>query len=440
MIAITAFLSVATSALIFSRQAREIPVPADTATITELPAAIAPAAAEASVAATSDKAKPYEDIIQSAVSTAMAAPEPTTWSKITVESGQSLSNIFDEQGLQPDDWMQITKLGGDSVRLKRLKAGDHLNLRVVEGRLEELTYAFDELHTLSIRRGDKGLETTTLTASLEHRPATSAGFIRTSLFNDGRRAGLPNRLILEFADIFGYDIDFAQDLQEGDHFAVVYDQMYKEGRKFRDGDILAAEFVSQGRSYRAVRFVDSDGRAGYYTPEGQSLRKAFIRTPVDFARISSGFNLHRLHPVLNIIRAHKGVDYAASAGTPVHATGDGKVEFIGRKGGYGNVLMLRHGANVETVYGHLSRFQNGLTTGSKVRQGQIIAFVGMTGLATAPHLHYEFRVNGIHQNPVTVALPRALPLSPKALTAFRRTATPMVAQLDTLSTPRVARR
>jgi murein DD-endopeptidase MepM/ murein hydrolase activator NlpD len=134
------------------------------------------------------------------------------------------------------------------------------------------------------------------------------------------------------------------------------------------------------------------------------------------------------------------VDYAASAGTPVHATGDGKVEFIGRKGGYGNVLMLRHGANVETVYGHLSRFQNGLTTGSKVRQGQIIAFVGMTGLATAPHLHYEFRVNGIHQNPVTVALPRALPLSPKALTAFRRTATPMVAQLDTLSTPRVARR
>ena len=380
-----------------------------------------------------------DDILKSAVNDAPNVPEASTWNKVVVASGESLSNIFENQGLPPEDWMAMTRLGGDCLRLKRIKAGDQLNLRIVAGRLEELRYPFDETRTLSVWRKGPVFETTTLTAALEHRSNQSAGVIRNSLFADGRKAGLSDRMILEFADIFGYDIDFAQDLQEGDRFGVVYDQIFKDGKKVREGDILAAEFVNQGRSYRAVRFVDADGRAAYYTPDGQSLRKAFIRTPVDFARISSGFNLHRLHPILNIIRAHKGVDYAAATGTPVHATGDGRVEFAGRKSGYGNVLMIRHGAQYETLYGHLSRFQSGLNVGSKVHQGQVVAYVGMTGLATAPHLHYEFRVNGIHQNPVTVPLPRAVPLSPQVLAHFRSQAAPLVAQIDALDNRKFAK-
>jgi len=372
------------------------------------------------------------------VSKALAVPEPTDWTSLTVASGQTLSSIFDSVGLPTRDWMQITALGGDSNKLLRVRSGDRLNFRIVGNQLRELTYPFDETHTLSVRRSGKGFEVTTLTAALERRNTESAGVIRSSLFADGHKAGLSDRMILEFADIFGYDIDFAQDLQEGDRFSVVYDQIYKEGKKIREGDILAAEFTNQGHTYRAVRYVDNEGRSSFYSPDGQSLKRAFIRTPVDFARISSGFNLRRFHPILNVIRAHKGVDYAASTGTPVHATGDGKVEFVGVKSGYGNVLILRHGNQYETVYGHLSRFQAGMRVGDRVRQGQTVAYVGQTGLATAPHLHYEFRVNGIHQNPVTVPLPRSIPLNPKLLADFKLKAQPLLAKIDALNNRRFA--
>jgi murein DD-endopeptidase MepM/ murein hydrolase activator NlpD len=381
----------------------------------------------------------FDDIIKSAVNDALAVPAPSDWSLVTVKAGQTLSTIFEDLSLPPEDWMAVVRLGGDCSQLKRLRNGEQLHLRLAAGRLQELSYTLDETRTLSVRRSSRGFESTTLTTALEHRRAESVGMIENSLFADARKAGLADRMILEFADLFGYDIDFAQDLQEGDRFAVVYDQLYKNGKKLRDGDILAAEFVSQGRKYRAVRFVAADGSKAYYTPEGLSLRKAFIRTPVDFARISSGFNLHRLHPILNIIRAHKGVDYAAAIGTPVHATGDGKVEFIGRKNGYGNVLMIRHGSQYETVYGHLSRFAAGLRDGSTIHQGQVVAYVGMSGLATAPHLHYEFRVNGIHQNPVTVQLPRALPLPALTLARFRNEAAPLVATLDRVESSKFAR-
>ena len=380
----------------------------------------------------------FEDIIQNAVTDALAVPEPAAWTQVKIARGQSLSNIFEEAGLLPQDWMLMTRLGGDSAQLKKLKAGDVLNMRIVSGRLEELTYAINETRTLSVRRHGVGYQTTTLTAELEHRAAESVGEIRSSLFADGRKAGMSNRMILEFADIFGYDIDFAQDLQEGDRFAVVYEDILKDGRKLREGDILAAEFTNQGKTFRAVRYVDRDGRAAYYTPQGESLRKAFIRTPVDFVRISSGFNLARRHPILNIIRAHKGVDYAAATGTPVHTTGDGKIEFVGKKSGYGNVIVVRHSGNNQTLYAHLSRFKPGIKVGEKVRQGQIIAFVGSSGLATAPHLHYEFLVNGIHKNPMTVTLPRAVPLNSQALVQFRALTAPLVARIDALSDGNVA--
>lgn len=389
--------------------------------------------------ASSSAGSDFDSIIQTAVSDALKVPEASQWTTISVKSGQSLSVIFEALGLARDEVADLLALGGEVNRLKRLKAGDDLHIRVEDSQLEGLTYALDERRTLEVRRGDKGLESVTLTAEIEHRQTTASGRITDSLFVDGRRANLSSRLIMEFADIFGYDIDFAQGLHAGDSFSVVYEQLYKDGKKLRDGDILAAEFLSQGQRFRAVRFTTPEGNTAYYTPNGQSLRKAFIRTPVDFARISSPFNLRRLHPILHTIRAHKGVDYAAGTGTPIKATGDGRISFKGSKRGYGNVVVLNHGGGVETLYAHLSRFRAGLGNGSSVRQGQVIGYVGKSGLATAPHLHYEFRLNGLHKNPMTVPLPRANPVSPRHMTAFRAQSSTLIAALDHVST-RLAKR
>ena len=205
---------------------------------------------------------------------------------------------------------------------------------------------------------------------------------------------------MELAGIFGWDIYFALNIRRGDHFTVVYDQLYLDGKKIGNGDILAAEFVNQGQVYRAVRYEKPNGTADYYTPDGNSMRKEFLRTPVAFTRISSRFSLGRYHPILNRIRAHKGVDYAAPTGTPIKATGDGRVAFRGRKGGYGNVVILDHGRGYSTLYGHMSRFARGERVGTRVHQGQVIGYVGSTGMATGPHLHFEVRADGVTTDPV----------------------------------------
>lgn len=375
-----------------------------------------------------------DGIIQSAVSDALTVPKASDWVTMKIKSGQNLAVIFDSLGLPQDELVALLALKGDVQKLKRIKAGDELHVRVEEDRLAGLRYALDERRTLEVRRADKGLEAVTLTAQIEHRQVSASGRINESLFVDGQKAQLSGRTIMEFADIFGYDIDFAQDIHPGDQFSVVYEQLYSKGKKLRDGDILAAEFVNQGQRYRAVRFTAPDGNSAYYTPQGLSLRKAFIRTPVDFARVTSPFNMHRLHPILHTIRAHKGVDYGASIGTPIKATGDGRVSYYGLKNGYGRVAMIDHGAGVETLYGHMSRFRPGLAVGSRVRQGQVIGYVGMSGLATAPHLHYEFRINGIHKNPMTVPLPRALPVDARYMAAFRAQSSTLMAALEQAQT------
>jgi murein DD-endopeptidase MepM/ murein hydrolase activator NlpD len=224
--------------------------------------------------------------------------------------------------------------------------------------------------------------------------STAHGVIVSSLEAAGRQVGLSDDLMAQLTGIFAWDIDFAENLHRGDQFTVVY-ELDESG----NSQIVAAEFNNQGRIFTAVRFQDSDGTISYYTPEGKAMRKAFLSTPVDYARISSHFDANRRHPILNRIRAHKGVDYAARTGTPVKAAGDGKIAFLGRKGGYGQVIILKHGDRFETLYAHLSNFKSELMEGATVRQGEIIGYVGQTGLATGPHLHYEFRVDGIHQNP-----------------------------------------
>lgn len=265
---------------------------------------------------------------------------------------------------------------------------------------------------------------------LETHVVMKSAEIRYSLFGASDAAGIPDSVATGLADIFGGDIDFHSDIRKGDRFSVVYETVNHLGRMVRTGRILAAEFINDGKAYRAVWFEGEDGRGGYYTPEGKNIRKAFLRSPLEFSRITSGFSSARYHPVLKETRAHRGIDFGAPTGTRVRATGDGVVEFSGWKGGYGNVILLRHQGRYVTVYGHLSRFGSGIRKGMRVAQGDVIGYVGATGIATGPHLHYEFRVDGVQRNPMAIALPTAPPLAPSQLAQFRERTPRLLSRID----------
>jgi len=284
--------------------------------------------------------------------------------------------------------------------------------------------------TLKVVRDDAGFHANVLENPLETRIHTVRGVIDSSLFEAVAATGAHDQTALALSEIFGWDIDFVLDIQPGDSFIVTYEEIRQDGAYVKDGPVLAASFVNQGREYRAVRYTDPDGATHYYAPDGHSLHKAFLRAPLEFSRVSSRFNTGRLHPILNRIRAHKGVDYAAPIGTPVRAAGEGKVIFAGVKGGFGNVVEIAHGGGIVTRYGHLSRFAHGLRTGKHVDQGNVIAYVGMTGLATGPHLHYEYQVNGVHKNPQTVQLPGAPPLEARWRDDFAAKTAPLLASLE----------
>ncbi|MFI3185957.1 MAG: M23 family metallopeptidase [Methylococcaceae bacterium] len=254
--------------------------------------------------------------------------------------------------------------------------------------------------------------------------------IETSLFLDGLEADLSKELILQLTDIFAWDIDFATNLRPGDQFTVVYGKKTIDGKETDVDDIIAAEFINQGSSHTAVRYISESGIASYYTPEGESMQRAFLSTPVDFAKISSPFDMHRMHPILNRIRAHKGIDYAARMGTPVKTTGDGTVSFSGSKGAYGQVVIVNHNDRYETLYAHMSKFKQGLTVGNHVKQGDVIGYVGQSGLATGPHLHYEFHVDGQYRDPDSVKIPHSMPISSTLLADFNAQTRPYFAQLN----------
>jgi len=253
------------------------------------------------------------------------------------------------------------------------------------------------------------------------------------LMQAGKEAGISANMTLKMAEIFAWDIDFALEVQKGDSFRLLYEELFVDGKKVKDGNILALEFVNQGKKYTAVRFEPKNGAPRYLTADGSPLKKAFIRSPVDFARISSHFSLARRHPVLHTIRAHKGTDYAATYGTPVKAVGDGTILLAGRQGGYGNVLKVAHGRGYQTLYAHLQGFAKGIRNGTRVEQGQVIGYVGSSGLATGPHLHFEFYVNGQVRNPVTVALPDALPIEGAEKAVFATLSRQRMKQLATFA-------
>jgi len=349
--------------------------------------------------------------------------------QLSVGPGESLELLFRRHDLSLADLSVISRLSGAATHLRILLPGDEINITHQEGRVTSLMREIDEASVLSIVRELAGFKVEIIELHVESRLVGAHGVIERSLFEASQDVGISDNVTMNMAGIFQWDIDFIQDVRIGDEFTVMYEELWREGVKLKDGEIVAAEFINQGTSFRAARYINDNGVSGYFTPEGRSVRKAFIRAPVDFTRISSNFNPNRRHPMLNTIRAHRGVDYVAPTGTPIKAAGDGRVTFRSVRNGYGNAIILQHGGNITTLYAHMSRFAQP-RIGTRVRQGQTIGFVGMSGLATGPHLHYEYRVNGVHRNPRTVTLPPADPIPTDSRENFQMTVAPLWRQLD----------
>lgn len=354
------------------------------------------------------------------------------WQSITVEKGQTVSEIFEHMGLSGKSLQQVMTSTAARDSFRRIRDGDILEFEI---------NGYDQLRAMRFDRSD--LEQVNLTLEngtvreqitlrpLENRLMVASGEITSSLYADAKRAGLDGNVVNQIANVFKYDIDFVDDLRDGDRFQVVYEQSFLEGKPYRQGHIRAARFINRGKEYTALRY-NHNGREEYFDASGQPLKKVLMRIPIEFARLSSTFGM-RKHPVLGRMRAHKGVDYAARTGTPIMAAGDGRIELAGWKNGFGKTIIINHGQGRSTLYGHMSAFGK-YKRGQFVPQGAIIGRVGSTGLATGPHLHYEFRVNGRQVNPLKVTMPKPEPLRGAALAAFRRATAPAVAMMEQSAT------
>lgn len=362
----------------------------------------------------------------------VAPASAQAWQKERVRRGDSLARIFQRQGLRASELHAILQSGSEAKRLTRIHPGETLQYRTDdEGRLLAVRYEFSPLEAMEATRADAGspFSSQLVQRAPETRIAFSEGRIDSSLFVAAARSGLPDATIMNLANIFQWDIDFVHDIRPDDSFHVLFEEQWLDGEKIGHGAIVAAEFSNRGRIHRAVRYTASDGHTNYFTPDGHSMRRAFLRAPVEFSRISSNFNLRRLHPIHNRVAPHRGIDYAAPTGTPIMAAGDGVVVTAGRHQANGNYVIIRHGEQYQTKYLHLHRFGRGIRSGTRVKQGQTIGYVGMTGWATGPHLHYEFLVNGVHQNPRTVNLPQAEPIAESERERFLATTRERIAAL-----------
>lgn len=348
--------------------------------------------------------------------------------KLTIKRGDTLDRLFRKNKLSIADLAAIVRLSVAAPHLKKLIPGDELTIQHHEGELFSLYKELEVTSALKISKADVGYTAEIVERPIEVRKKTAHGRIENSLYESAVEAGLPDKLIMNLAGIFAWDVDFVLDIREGDNYYILYEEIYQDGEYVTDGEIIAAEFNNNGREIQAIRYINEEGRADYFTPDGDSVRKAFLRAPVDF-RVSSSFNPNRRHPVLKTVRPHRGTDYAAPMGTQIKATGDGKVAFRGVKSGYGNVVILQHGGNITTLYAHMSRFEPKVRQGSRVRQGQTIGYVGKTGLVTGVHLHYEYRLNGVHRNPRTVPLPQAAPIKDEYRDEFLQSVGPILDEL-----------
>ncbi|MEP7371119.1 MAG: M23 family metallopeptidase [Nitrosospira sp.] len=342
----------------------------------------------------------------------------TLLSRLEVSNQDAANFLRDSRGIKATHQL----VSGKIVHVQTTAAGELLLLRYFPGGSEQLV----------MEKVGGVFKVSEQPVKLETHIQMKSGVINSSLFAAVDGAGVPDSVATQIVDILASDIDFHRDLRKGDRFTVVYDSLYGNGEPARPGRVLSVEFINQGTPHRAVYFQADNGESGYYTPDGKNLRKAFLRSPLEFSRISSGFSSARFHPILKTWRAHSGIDYAAPTGTRVKAAADGTVMFAGWQGGYGNVVILQHHGQYSTVYGHLSTFAKGLRSGQRVNQGDVIGHVGATGMATGPHLHYEFRFNGVQRDPTRVAMPTANPVSARHMPAFYEYTKPLMARLDML--------
>jgi murein DD-endopeptidase MepM/ murein hydrolase activator NlpD len=359
--------------------------------------------------------------------------EPTVdWRSFGVRSGDTLSSLFKKAGFNDGIMLSVIHGAGEAKKLQRLYAGETLRFATdSEGFLAGVELQRSKLEILSITHGEDGFIGKKVVREPEVQTAFASGTIDGSLYLAARAASMDDRLTMEMAGIFGWDIDFVYDVRKGDRFEVVYEELYLDGEKLGSGRILSANFINRGEDNIAMLYTDAQGETDYYSPTGSSMRKAFLRVPLN-ARVSSSFNLQRRHPVLNVVRPHEGTDYAAPPGTSIKAVGNGRIKFAGWKGGYGRTVVLSHGDNITTLYAHMSKLGKGIKNGGRVKQGETIGYVGSSGMVTGPHLHYEFRVNGAPRNSRTVKLPDAKPIPKNELARFKKFTQQQLAQLDNL--------
>ena len=439
----------ASAALLLWHAARDKPTPADDAPAPLIypqeRAAASPGPGSALTAAGHGQGAALgPDPATSQASTVLASQHPAASQQasvvatIVVGRNDTLDSIFRRMAFDKADLAAIRNLPGIRQSIDFLKPGDAIKVTHAAGEIQELSRKVSETQTLKVVRQDEGFAAQMIDNPVEVRVRAASAVIDSSLFQAAESSDISDLTAMKLAEVFAWDIDFVLDIREGDRFTAVYEQIYQNGVYLHDGALLAAEFVNNGKVYRAVGYKSDGGQMSYYTPNGLPMRKAFLRAPVAFTRVSSVFNPHRFHPILQRIRGHMGTDYAAPTGTPVHASGDGRVSFEGRRGGYGNAIVLAHSNSVSTLYGHMSRFASHLHVGAHVQQGEVIGYVGMTGLATGPHLHYEYLVNGVHQNPQTVHLPGAEPLRAESLRKFLASAAPLLARLEPPKAPAAA--
>jgi len=351
----------------------------------------------------------------------------------TVQPGDTLSGILDHFGLHKTMRHLLALKKKDRKLLANLRPGRPLELTIRDGALAELVYRPSRIEHIIVSAREDGYALEKRLLPVETREVFASGVIADSLYLAGRKAGLSDKIIIEMGELLGWDIDFVYDIRSGDRFTVLYEESYVHGEKWKDNHITAIEFLNRKKTYRLARYTDAAGKTDYYMENGRRVRKPFLRNPLEFKRVSSHFSNRRLHPVLNKVRPHRGVDYAAKRGTPVRATGDGKIIHRARKGGYGKTVIIRHDRGYSTLYAHLSRYGRGQRIGSFVRQKQVIGYVGSTGLSTGPHLHYEFRVGGVHKNPLTVKLPNSRPLPKSKRPHFRKTTRDIFAKLNLIN-------
>jgi murein DD-endopeptidase MepM/ murein hydrolase activator NlpD len=364
-----------------------------------------------------------------ALDSAMGKEEPY-WREERVQRGDTIGSLLARASVVDAEAMAFLRTDPDARALYQLRPGRPLQVATDDdGRLTGLRFLAANGQLLSVYRAGNAFAAKRAAPPDDTRLTLRAGEIESSLFAAADDAGLPDSVTLGLADIFGGEIDFYHDLRRGDRFAVLYETRYVDGEPSGTGRVLAAEFENGGKAYRAFLWRAPDGSESYYNEDGRNARNAFLRSPMEFSRVTSGFTMARLNPILHRMRAHKGTDFAAPIGTPVRATADGEITFVGQQTGYGNVIMLKHDGRYSTVYAHLSRFADGLRNGARIHQGETIGYVGQTGWATGPHLHYELRVDGEPRDPMTVALPMATPVTDQERPAFAAAIAPLASEL-----------